>query len=114
MKISKEKILYFTINLLFLLLAISILFAIAFKLNLNERKKYIGTVIKKEYLPESIKESVREEIHDGKAVKVKYPEKFEEQFNLILKDENGDRTCYTTSKEIYNQTRVGDKIRRGQ
>lgn len=71
---------------------------------------YRGIVVEKEYLPEKIVEESREEWHDGKLMEVKKPVRYDTQYNLILRDNQGDRICYPVDKDEFNRVNVGDRL----
>lgn len=69
-------------------------------INKYQCKIYLGTVIGKEYLPEEIVEV------EGRT------EKYDKQYNLILRDNAGERVCTSVSAEVFNQVKIGDLLRR--
>lgn len=76
------------------------------------RDYYMGKIIEKQYLKETVIPVERTEIVDGKPVKLKIFERFEEEYNLLLIDSRGNKIRYSVGKELYNQVKIGDKIRK--
>jgi|SRR3712207_2596775 len=77
-------------------------YASGYASHLSEVKKYAGTVIEKEYLPEEIKEDPA----------TKTIEKFEEEYIVKVKDHAGDIVVMNLGKEEFNQVDIGEKLRR--
>lgn len=83
-----------------LVLAFILGFATGVWTNEMHCKKYMGVVIEKEYLPEEIVENGLE------------TERYEAQYNLILKDNAGQRICTSVSKDVFNNAKIGSLLRR--
>lgn len=95
---------YKIINSIFIVFTMMLVFILGFgagySMYKEHCKEYLGVVLEKEYLPEEIVEE------NGKM------ERYDEQYNLILRDNSDERICISVDKDRFKQIEVGDLVRR--
>ena len=95
---------YKIINSIFIVFTMMLVFILGFgagySMHKEHCKEYLGVVLEKEYLPEEIVEE------NGKM------ERYDEQYNLILRDNSDERICISVDKDKFKKIEVGDLVRR--